>query len=310
MKKLAINILIQTCVIVIFTTIFLACQKNEHTTPIPTHNKNLHKELSQLNFIITQQTNHNLVRKEGSSFWNNAKRIGNVIGKACAIAGSDITGAAAGVVATSKISTAVGIATGGTGSAIVSGAAAVICGVGASYATGKALCNNVINITSNDSTCFRSWDYQEIGQKHNLCLYHKNIDTNYNISAFVLSSNTIPTELFYTEEWSSFILELQTYSTIYVEEELSISELMNLYLYNEYLSPNTYEVLLSFFNVFLYIDDLTDIDYVIESYTNFIENTNNLSYIEKQALFSALAVANYSPFYWISAITENTDNGQ
>lgn len=308
MKKLTINTLITTFVTIIVITILVSCRKSDLVEIIPIHNKNLHEELIQLNSRITEQTNCDPVRKEGSNFWNNVKRVGNVVGKVCAIAGSDITGAAAGVVATSKISAAFGVATGGTGAAIVSGAAAVICGTGASYATGKALCNNVININQNDSTWARLWDYQEIGEKHNMCLYYKNNDTNYNISAFVLSLDSIPTELFYLEEWSSFILESQNFSTNYVDDELSINELMNLYLDNKYLSSNIYEVLLSFFSIYLYVDNLTEIDYIIESYVNFIENTNNLLDIEKEALLSALAVANYSPFYWVSVVTYDSNN--
>ena len=302
-KNIKIVAFIATISILAGTFLFVGCKKDERI-----ENKSqtiIHQELYKLNSAISSNINIMKYRKESSGFWS---KFGNTVGKVCAIAGSDITGAAAGVVATAKISAALGIATGGTGAVAVSVSAGVICGAGASYVTGKAVSKDAESeakpIVQQDRVIGkRNWDYLNVGEMHNSTLSHffnsyDCIDIN-ELTTFVLSlNNFIGDNLFYSEEWSFFMQEAMDYANDYVENEFSINQLMDSYLQNGYLTSNIYDVLLSFFDIYLYMENLDDTEYLVDSYVEFVEETDYLSEIEKKALLSAFAVANYSPYYW------------
>lgn len=70
--------------------------------------------------------------KSAQGFWS-------TVGDALVVSGADLIGAAAGAVAVKELAVAAGVATGGTGAAVVMGTGAVIAGGGASVAAYREL---------------------------------------------------------------------------------------------------------------------------------------------------------------------------
>lgn len=309
-----------TVIIFAATAVFVACKKEENQViehrMIEQNTDKLRKDLSKLNYSISQNVKISKTRKEGSGFWNKVKSVGESVCKACAVAGADAIGAATGVKAVAPVAAAVGAATGGTGGAIITGTAAVVCGVGASYEVGKVVYSKNLP-PQNPLNIERDWDYMRVGEWHNLALQQYSELESGTISALVLQNidngifeieqdflyssdwDYIKSMLFNAEEWKMIEHDIQYDIQDFIEQELEIEQLLDKYSERGYLTPQMHEILISFFEIYLNIEELGDIKYVVQMYENFVNEVDFLSGEEKDALYVAFAVANHSPFYWI-----------
>lgn len=117
----------------VFTSaILMSCEKDDTRDYSSTH---LKQDLSILNNNLYESAGISFVYIKG--FWSS-------VGKVCAVAGADLTGAYAGAQVGGRIGAVVGVAAGNpaAGALIGGTAGAVVCGAGASYSAGQALKNN------------------------------------------------------------------------------------------------------------------------------------------------------------------------
>lgn len=128
--------------------LFNACNSNEDFTlennPSPTHLKGIEENAS---FAQMKQFNDSVF------LYSNCRTRGwwCSLGRALAVTGADIIGAAAGVQANGVLIGAAGAATGGTGAVVAGAVAATICGAGASYVayceTELVSCSEPLSVT-------------------------------------------------------------------------------------------------------------------------------------------------------------------
>jgi hypothetical protein len=300
MKKIFLFAIIATAVI--GSVIFYACKKEMNDNIL------LEQELTNLNESIHEQISHNK-RQKGLGDW--LKSTGETVLKTCAVAGSDIIGAAAGAKAVSPVAAAA-VVNPALGAAVTV-AGATICGAGASYGTYRAICNATPPIDPYPGSD-NNWDYNNIGKYHNEVLYglytnhYPNSVGEINLYATNLVLNRVRIDdpnyagIFSSPDWLRKMDYVHSLSINYVNNNSKIEDLLQLYRSKDLISQNVYTVLKSFFVAYSTIDEMASVNIVVQEYVNYVEHSAFLSDDDRKSLFSAFAVAENSPYFWIQVI--------
>lgn len=290
---------------VIFTSVvlFICCNKDnteKHST------EQLKQELTILNGSISESI--------GITF-DNTKGFWSAVGKVCAVAGADMTGAYAGAQVGGEIGAYVGAVAGNppAGAAIGATAGAVICGVGASYSAGQALKNskNLDNPYPNGYNSSLSSPYannNNIGFLHN-----KYLDL-----IFTMNNEVTPTDVYQHlfENLCEYSLfdglfqkigpetqihqDVSKISTTYISLDYNID-----YLISEYgkildFPESITNIWLYFFNAFSSVETIEDAYMVVDTYIEWLDN-NGKEYVSPEEYIAfqyAFNTALHSINYW------------
>lgn len=237
------------------------------------------------------------------------------MGKVCAVAGADLTGAYAGAQVGGRIGAVVGAAAGNpaAGALIGGTAGAVVCGAGASYSAGQALKNNkdlenpysdgYINTLSSPHA-----NNNNIGYMHNkyLDLLFKTNNTVTSNDAYLnlfenLCDYTLFDRLFQeVGPVSQIYQDICKISTTYIMSDYDID-----YLISEYSDILDFTEPVSiiwnyFFEVFSSVETIENAYLVVESYIDWMENVGSayLTSDECTAFQYAFNTALHSINYW------------
>lgn len=279
MKKLKLNILQVFIILFSVTVFFSSCNEGE---------KELFDSNEKVSYESLVNFNSNLNNK---GFWD-------VVGQIAAVAGADILGAAGGVIAVSEVATILNVATGGT---VLLVGAGVVCGAGASYATGNALksISEPINLFFTPPTGYETFD---IGYIHNRALddvYFGNISKidflysnikNREAVDFMLENSD------YIYGYDSIVSKSTSFNR-HGDIDVLIEDLFN----DNLLSLNMKIFFNHFFNALSRSSDEDNLNSIIDFYTNHIIE-EPYSELEKQALISSMSVTVNSFNYWSNKI--------
>lgn len=310
--------------LVLIALLFNACSLNE--SPILENNS----PTTDLNGIKENLTLDQMKQFNDSVFLDsNCSTRGwlNNLGRALAVTGADIIGAAAGVQANGALIAAAGAATSGTGAVVAGAVAATICGAGASYVaysetqnttsyteplTVKDIMSNipvgVFSLTTTDSTTTPIIpSYLAVcGDVHNIAL--NSIVTNpptgdnppivqnesYQYVNSILQDNGI------TEESVSIaykgIIDVVTPA---IKDGYNYKSLLNVMKEKGMITENLQRACELFLEVFQsYPQNQEDIEFIVNKYLEIIKTSNDFSEKEKEALYMGLSIALKSPGLW------------
>ncbi len=283
------------------------CQKNE-INETPDASTILLTKLQEFNesYSINNIGQSNL--KSAQGFWK-------ALGDALVVSGADLIGAAAGAVAVKEIAVVAGLATGGTGAAVVIGAGAVIAGGGASvtaYRTLKSanMSNNISEVYSGNLNIIYPSKYKDLAS----CGYNHNKEVfsilNGNSSYSYLKSGKLNNDdqtIFESNEWQSVIKEIDSSVNEYKISK-NTSELIESLEDKSLLTEETSLVLKIFFDIYNQIEQSAHVEDIINFYIESISSTECLSEKEKTALICSFSVASESLFLWLNQYNDEATN--
>lgn len=277
--------------------IFTSCNKNTadtNSSPKRLTKIELYADLKAFNAA-------HAVRPECSGFWS-------CLGKVVAVAGADITGAAAGVVGVSEAAAALGIATGGTGGVVVLAAGGAIAGGGASYAAAKAVYAAAApndkkygNINLNIPLEFSG--LRDVGIKHNNAMYDvffggQELTDSYYTGTLRVSSEYLP--IIHSEIYQQRLQAASNLGRDYVFSGFDYAFLTNEAYETGLITDDMRQILYSFMQAY---GTGADIESVIDHYITAVDQSE-LTGVERQALIAGFVVASESPYVFYNNINE------
>lgn len=294
---------------ILFCLILLAtfsCQ-NEDMSTKKNSDAELKLELSNFNSDFQYQTINNMSILGKKHWWD-------VVGQVCAIAGADAAGAGACVQGVQAVAGVIGAATEGTGYVIVSGGAAVVGAVGGSYAAYYGFHHKMGNFNSEnpigESVVYdlpKEFSYiNNYGVLHNKGLEEiyftgdtYSSDKEYNwIMNNIPNASTIDMQKVYNSpELKKSLGQVKDISSNYALNNGDYKSLLNDYKSNKLMSQTTYDILNSFLEAQSKSLTFDDTKKITDFYINAINNSD-IEKLDKQSIYSALAVYIQSYYYW------------
>ncbi|WP_149695007.1 hypothetical protein [Chitinophaga sp. CF418] len=241
------------------------------------------------------------VRPECSGFWS-------CLGKVAAVAGADITGAAAGVVGVSEAAGALGIATGGTGAVVVMAAGGAIAGGGASYAAAKAVYTAVAPNENkygdlNLDVPLEFHDLSDVGIKHNNAMYNiffagQEVTDSYYTGALGVGREYLP--VLNNEIYQQRVAAASNLGRDYVSSGFDYAFLTNRAYETGLITDDMRQILYSFMEAY---GTGADMENVINHYISAVDQSE-LTDIERKALIAGFIVASESPYVFYNNVNE------
>lgn len=246
--------------------------------------------------------------KSAQGFWS-------TVGDALVVSGADLIGAAAGAVAVKELAVAAGVATGGTGAAVVMGAGAVIAGGGASVAAYRELKSaNMSNIISGVYSGNLNIVYPDKYKDLANCGYNHNKEVfsilNGDLSYSYLKSGTLNNDdqkIFESSEWQSIIEEINSSVNDYKLSK-NTDELIESLENKSLITNETSLVLNIFFDIYNQIEQSEHVEDIINFYIESISTAQCLSEDEKISLICSFSVASESLFLWLNQYSNEASN--
>ena len=241
------------------------------------------------------------VRPECSGFWS-------CLGKVAAVAGADITGAAAGIVGVSEAAAALGIATGGTGAIVTMAAGGAISGGGASYAAAKAVYTAVApneekygNLNLDIPLEFHP--LSDVGIKHNNAMYNiffggQELNDSYYTGTLGVDRKYLP--VVNSEIYQQKVQVASDLGRDYVASGFDYAFLTNRAYETGLITDDMRQILYSFMEAY---GTGADMENVINHYISVVDRSE-LTDIERTALISGFIVASESPYVFYNNVTE------
>ena len=223
------------------------------------------------------------------------------IGKWLAVAGADLVGAGAGVMAVKEIGLAFGTFTGGTGTAIVYAGAGIICGAGASYQAHDAMTPKTNSTTKSTSSVVFTLPSQfseyNIGARHNEVL-----DNCYFVNAspqaylYKYYDRTAIDFLYNHSAWPSISNSINAMAQSY-ETHLDFARLLSEHRAKNYITGGMSTFLSNFYGALSTAKTLDEALTIVNTHTGRIAGSGYSDH-EKSALYASMSVAASSLKYW------------
>ena len=309
MKKVSFSIIL-TLFIVLFS--LNSCNKNDFKDTITT--TEIHNNLTISKEVINSMSefNTNFINNSDTTLINHTYGWYKDLCYAVYIAAADLIGAGGGIAAAKELIAAAGIATGGTGAAVLTLVCATVGGALASAQAHDYLygINSMqvqddspiwINQIIND---FPDTLLQKVGIYHNDYL-KKVIYGNVSQSNWL---NNIPNNNYINIEQSQqFINYLNTSKSImsnYVDTQSSKNVIQQ--FYNQgYFSQNVKLVLINYLQVFFQIKNPSDLSDITNFYVSQIAFENNgLTKNDRETLYAAFSTGYNSLPFWINTLSK------
>lgn len=251
------------------------------------------------------------------------------MGRAPAVAGADIMGAAAGVAANKELITIVGGATGGSGAVAAAAVAGTICGAGASYV---AYCETAYTVSIESLSVKQIMEKIPVGSFqtptpttplpspsakcgiiHNVTL--KNIispaddvpaistSNNYNYVASELAKGNLD-----ENKVSSTYNKIISSLTPAIQDNFNYNKALDDMKTQGIISENLCKAYELFLEVYRnYPQNQDNIDFIINKYLSVIKSSTEFSEDEKDCLYLGLSVAPENPGFWAEQMNESTN---
>ena len=285
----------------------LGCHKTE-LDQISDANTELLVKLKEFNesYSINNIGNSNL--KSAQGFWSK-------VGDAVVVSGADLIGAAGGALAVKELAVAAGLATGGTGAAVVMGAGAVIAGGGASVTAYRGLksanmSNSISEVYSENLNIIYPAKYKDLahcGYNHNKEVFSVlHGDSSYSY----LKSGTLNNDdqtIFECSEWKSIVEEINSSVNQYKLSK-NTDELIESIESKSLITNETSLVLKIFFDIYNQIEQSEHVEDIINFYIESISTTQCLTEEEKISLVCSFSVASESIFLWLNQYYDESAN--
>lgn len=310
--------LLYICSIIFFCVLGASCSSYEENILNNGTESSATSELIETNptFTSLKQFNDSLLLTIPQSRWSWKN-----LGRALAVAGADIVGAAAGVAANKELIAVAGGASGGSGAVAAAAVAGTICGAGASYV---AYCETDYTIsidnlsvkqimqeipvgsfqTTSTTTDILPPSTANCGIVHNIAL--KNIISSPDNSP----ASTIDNYDYVASELAKGNLDENKVSPIYnriissltpaIKDNFNYSKALYDMKTQGIISENLCKAYELFLEVYQnYPENQDDIDFIISKYLSVIKTSTDFCKDEKDCLYLGLSVALQSPGFWI-----------
>lgn len=313
----------KSILIIITASILCACSFNEDII-----NKN---EINVSNNTIDKISNFN----DSLSLTNNVQTKGKWrFMQSLIIATADVMGAGAGIAAAKEIVGLFGAVTGGTGAAVGAGIVGVACGAAASYAAaGYIVVIPSSEVISDDNNLSLSLVFSAIpkgsfdgytgplktgnytpGEIHNLALDNL-LEVGNDLTTRSADVVTQEKELeaqdncnYMIDKLQEINFNIQDVNSVYNYVKTSITPYIKNNNYEEFIqkmkgdnmmTENTAKIYLLFIKLYeSYPDDQGDVEYIVNKYKQIVEESEDLSSEEKDAIYMGLSVAISSSKFW------------
>jgi len=293
MKSLRLNIL-QVFILFFCATVLICCEKDsDFDNEMDNYNERLFLDLVEFNNSLKNDIDTNEKGFFGD-LWNSVKDV-------VVVAGADIVGAGSGMSAGAEIAAGVGLATGGTGAAVVVVSSGVIAGAGASFAAANALQDkSAVPTYDVKFTPVSGYEDYNLGMPHNDALeqifYGNTSEKDFLYGLFPTKKSLIDDILSFNE-FDEKNSEIENLSQEYVNRDNDIVWLLSESNNKGYITDDMEEVYTLFFEALTYARTSEDFEDIISFYTGEIVSSN-LSDLEKNSLYASMSVAAYSLTYW------------
>ena len=223
------------------------------------------------------------------------------IGHWLSVAGADIVGAGAGVLAVKEIAAAAGVATGGTGAAVVFAGAGLLAGGGASYQAHDMLKPKTNSTTKSTSsvvfTLPSQYSQYNIGPLHNELLdncYFRGV----NPQPYLYNHyDKVALDFLYNNgAWPAIYNNINAMAQSY-ETHKDFARLLSEHRSKNYISGNMSTFLTTFYGALSAATNLDQALTIVNTHTARIAGSG-YSDDEKKALYASMSVAASSLKYW------------
>lgn len=285
----------------------IGCQKEE-LSEAPSASRDLLLKLQDFNelYKLNNMGQNDIISTKG--FWS-------TIGDALVVSGADLLGAAAGAVAVKEIAIVAGLATGGTGAAVVMGTGAVIAGGGASVAAYRGL--KSASMSHNISTLYFGNLSIKYPVKYEIladCGYNHNKEVfsilNGTSSDSYIKSSTFESNgqsIFESSEWQSVIQKIEYFVDEYKLSK-NTTKLIESLKKKSLITDEISLVLNIFFDIYTLVEQNAHVEDIINFYIESIATADCLNETEKVALICSFSVASESIFLWLNQYNDEAGN--
>lgn len=308
MNKISIGFKKILALALMFSVIVQIGCKEEKNEIEHTETANLFYNLQEFNKQYFRNNIKQIKLKSSQKFWSS-------IADALVVSGADLIGAAAGAVAVKDLAAVAGLATGGTGAAVVISAGAIIAGGGASVTAYREL--KSANMPKRFSELYlgnlnikypqKYIDYKDCGLNHNKEVYAimNDIPDSRHLKSAELNDTTKAG--FKSPEWQQMICHIEE-SVLEYKVDKNAAELARSFEEKSLISDNMSKVLLLFNDIFEHVKCEKHVEDIINYYMNSVSNAQCLREKEKVALICSFSVASESLILWLNQYqNEKTD---
>jgi hypothetical protein len=280
--------------LLLFTLIVASCSKKQtETRPSQPNTAELLNNLSSFN--KSKINSRGATLRACSGFWS-------CLGQAAKVAGADIAGVASGVVAVKEIAGAFGLATGGTGAAVVMITGGAIAGAGASYAAAFTAVADTPTVHKYGNLTINAQQFtylSPIGVDHNTVI-HDNFYYGAPLQEFynVKGLSDIEKKVVESPAMSTVKAKLRTAGEEYTSTNFDFGKLTQRLQNDGLINPEIKNVLDLFMEVYTTSENEEQMTATINYYISEVANSG-LHDDDKEALVAAFVVASQSPFYFL-----------